>query len=84
MVSPAPMTNIATNMTTFVLIKPPNASAGVLTPVRISARMIPVEITENGILPDTKARIVTSRMTSVISNGLIVVSSCVFFRSLDE
>ena len=73
LVSPAPMTNMATNMTTFVLMKPPKASAGVLMPVRISARMMPVEMTENGTLPDTKAMIVTSRMTSVISNGLIWV-----------
>ena len=55
------------------LMKPPKASAGVLMPVRISARMMPVEMTENGTLPDTKAMIVTSRMTSVISNGLIWV-----------
>jgi len=34
---------------------------------------MPVEMTENGTLPDTKAMIVTSRMTSVISNGLIWV-----------
>lgn len=73
LVSPAPMTNMATNMTTFVLMKPPKASAGVLMPVRISARMMPVEMTENGTLPDTKAMIVTSRMTNVISNGLIWV-----------
>ena len=61
------------NMTTFVLMKPPKASAGVLMPVRISARMMPVEMTENGTLPYTKAMIVTSRMTRVISNGLIWV-----------
>ena len=71
------MTNMATNMTTFVLMKPPKASAGVLMPVRIKARMIPVEMTENGTLPETNAMIVTSRMRSVISNGLMEVSSCV-------
>ena len=70
-VSPAPITNIATNITTFVLINPPNASAGVITPVKISARMMPDEMTENGILPLTNARIVASRMSRVISNRVI-------------
>jgi hypothetical protein len=37
---------------------------------------MPVEMTENGTLPDTKAMIVTSRMRSVISNGFMEVSSC--------
>ena len=41
------------------------------TPVKISARMMPDEMTANGILPLTNARIVASRMSRVISNGVI-------------
>ncbi len=74
MVSPAPITNIATNITTFVLKNPPNAYAGVLTPVKISAIIIPDEMTAIGILPDAKAMIVTSRITKVICKGVILFS----------
>ena len=74
LVRAAPMTNIATNMTTLVLMKPLNASAGFITPVRMRARMIPAEIMENGILPDKKAMMVHSSMISVICNGVMISS----------
>ena len=69
------MTNIATNMTTFVLINPLNASAGSITPVMMSDSIIPAEITENGIFPVIKATIVSTKISNVISNGVICSSN---------
>ena len=68
------MTNMATNMITFVLVNPLNASAGVLIPVRTSARIIPEEMTEKGTLPVANAIIVINRIINVICIDVIFVS----------
>ena len=71
----APITNIATNITTFVFVKPAKASAGFITPVTMREIMIPAEMMEKEILPDRNATMVHARIISVISNGVIRIRS---------
>ena len=59
-------------------MKPLIASAGVITPVKINARMIPTEMIENGIFPETNAMIVQSRMISVICKGDMIFPPYLF------
>ena len=74
---------MATNMITFVLINPLNASAGVLIPVRTSARIIPEEMTEKGTLPVANAIIKNTPIEDKIKN-VIVENASNFIKEENE
>ncbi len=74
---PAPITNIAAIMMTFLFVSPENASVIVMTLVSISAMMMPMEITVYGSFPDMKAMIVRIRIISTIVNWSINLLLCV-------